>query len=93
MIKEEIMKKYNLDKSHSVWQSHIDNWHSIEAFKEQTGMLPNSDNAPDEMQTMMDFLDNKDLQMKLLKERGIEFGSMYLSAKRLLYMCLNKELK
>lgn len=89
MKKKEIMKKYNLDESHANWQPEIDNWYSVEAFRMQTGMLPNEKGAPDSLQTMMDFLDNKELHVKLLKERGTEFGSMYLSAKRFLFKKLN----
>ena len=89
MKKEELMKKYHLDKSHATWNNVIDNWYSVEAYRQQVGVLPNSPNAPDEKQTIMDFLDNKELHLKLLKEKGMEFGSIFLSAKRLLYLILN----
>jgi hypothetical protein len=85
MTNEQIINKYHLDKSHSAWDIVIDNWYSIEAFRLQTGKLPNEDGAPnDSKQVMMDFLDNQDLQFNLLRQRE-DFGSIYLSAKRCLY--------
>lgn len=90
-IKDEIIEKYHLDKSHKVWQPEIDNWFSVEVFRQQTGFLPNDLRAPkDELRVMMDFLDNHKLHKKLLAERGLEFGSMYLSAKRFLMRHINQ---
>ncbi len=86
---KKIEKKYGLDESHGTWDAHIDNWYSVEVFRLQTGKLPiEGDN---EKQVFMDFLDNKELHFKLLKDRGINFGSIYLSAKRALYHILHKE--
>lgn len=88
--KIELEKKYHLDKSHLVWEPMIDNWFSVEAFRQQTGKLPNEEGArKDTAQVMMDFLDNDKLLEKLLGENPLEFGSMYLSAKRWLYRSLN----
>lgn len=82
-----ILKELHIDESHNVWNTYIDNWYSVEAYRQQTGKLPN-EIENDEVQVMIDFLRNKPLHFKLLKEKGIEFGSMYLSAKRFVYQFL-----
>lgn len=84
----EICQKYHLNESHSAWQPEIDNWYSVEAFRVQAGRLPVA--GDDSQQTLMDFLDNKLLHSTLITERGpMEFGSIYLSAKRALYRSLS----
>lgn len=86
MSKEErlkLFKKHGINESHSVWEPSIDNWYSVEAARQQLGRLP--EEKDDTVQVLSDFLDNEDLQRKLLREKGAEFGSMYLSAKRALY--------
>ena len=93
MDKKQLMEKYHLDESHAEWSAMTDSWYSVEAYRLQAGVLPNSENAPDTKETIMAFLDNKDLQFKLLRERGNEFGSIYLSAKRTLYSLLNAPIK
>lgn len=84
--REVLLVKYRLNESHATWQPSIDNWYSIEAFRAQAGRLP--EKGDDTRQVLMAFLDNKDLHARLLSERGPEFGSMFLSAKRALYRSL-----
>lgn len=91
MTKEQVIKRYHLDNSHKQWDDMVDNWYSVEAFRQQTGLLPNDVNAPtDSLRVMMDFLDNKELHLRLLTDKGLEFGSMYLSAKRYLMRHIDK---
>ena len=94
MDKDKIIKEYNLNESHLKWEPHVDNWHSVQAFLEQTGKLPNDESIPNKpgyhLQVYMNFLNNKELHMKLLKEDPISFGSMYLSSKRILMRHLDK---
>jgi len=88
--KEKIVKKYHFDKSHLIWQPAIDNWYSVEAFRQQTGKLPNEKDAPkDTLQVFMDFLDNEELHLRLLANDALSFGSMYLSSKRWIFRNLN----
>ncbi len=94
MKKEEIIKEYHLNDSHLEWNPMIDNWFSVEAFRQQTGKLPNDPSVPEDpkyhLQVYMDFLDNKELHTKLMTEKPQEFGSMYLSTKRILRQHLDK---
>ena len=94
MNKQELMEKYHLDESHAQWQPEIDNWYSVEAFRQQTGKLPNEEGIPNDpkyhLQVYMDFLDNKKLQDELVGKDMLAFGSMYLSAKRTLYRHIEK---
>ena len=89
MTKNIIFKELKIDESHNEWQENIDNWYSVEALKEQTGILPNGEY--NELENMIDFLRNKNLHFRLIRTRGNEFGSMYLSAKRFIYRQLNKK--
>ena len=75
-----LFKELHIDDSHNTWNDLIDNWFSVEALLQQTGELPNG--QYNDLEEMINFLRNKNLHFKLLNERGNEFGSMYLSAKR-----------
>lgn len=87
---ELICKRYHLNESHATWQPEIDNWYSVEAFRLQAGRLPTEGDST--QQVLMDFLDNKALHSRLLQEHHpLEFGSIYLSAKRALYRALLEE--
>jgi len=81
-VKNKIFEELHINDTHNIWEALIDNWYSVEALKEQTGELPNG--QYDDVEQMINFLRNKELHLKLLKTRGVEFGSMYLSAKRFL---------
>jgi hypothetical protein len=84
--RDEILRELNIDQKHNIWEHNVDNWASVEVFKEMTGKLPEPGMDHDaEMQVYIDFLRDKPRQMRLLRERGLEFGSMYLTAKRFLY--------
>lgn len=83
MTREELFKKYHIDESHSQWSGFIDNWMSVEVFRIMNdGRLPEQkDNT---LKYVLDFLD------KAHKERGLILndpngGSMYLTAKRMVY--------
>jgi len=87
MNKAQLIKKYYLDKPvYQEWQPEIDNWYVLEVFKEMTGEMPSPDITKDqELKVMTDFMDDLPRQKRLLKERGPEFGSMWLSAHRYVY--------
>ena len=85
MQREELFRKYGIDESHSIWDDSIDTWMSIEIFRiMHGGKLP----SPKDMSIkyVLDFLDKtKDiLFMKDLMTRK-EWGSLYLTAKRMVY--------
>lgn len=86
MTKEELFKKYSIDKSHDVWDNGIDNWMSVEVYRiMHDGKLP----PPDDLSVMWvcDFLDKKK-DMKWWVKNVMsqpKWGSLYLTAKRMVY--------
>lgn len=96
MTKEELFKKYSIDESHSNWDNVTDNWMSVEIYRVMNdGALP--DNTVESCKYLLDFLDkvNSDiLFVKSLRERKPDdFGSLYLTAKRSIYLCSELILK
>ena len=88
MTKKKLFKKYNIDKSHNVWDNMIDNWYSVELFREMhDGKLPEPEN--NEVLYVLDFLDKmKDVKFFMqLRNDGKNAGSLFLTAKRMVY-CL-----
>lgn len=88
MGKNEIFKKYGISESHAEWNPAIDNWMSVEVYRVMhNGDLPDPNDM--NMQYVLDFLDacnrkEDSLMLKLMKERD-DAGSLYLTAKRMLY--------
>ena len=94
MSKKELFKKYSINESHNVWDNQIDNWMSVEVYRVMhNGKLP----PPNDMSVkwVTDFLDqvhDGDLGLKLMKERT-DFGSLYLTAKRMVYSFADELIK
>lgn len=89
IAKEEQLKKYNLDESHNTWEPMIDNWMSVEVARQVLGgALPEPGDSRNFAQL---FLDDKDLVQKTIfdHENG---GSVYLTAKRMMYRSIMKSL-
>lgn len=88
--KAELFKKYSIDESHSEWNPMIDNWMSVEVYRVMhDGDLPPQDGSDTSSKYILDFLDacnrSKDsLMLKLMEERN-DAGSLYLTAKRMVY--------
>jgi len=88
MTKEELFKKYSIDESHAKWDNRIDNWMSVEVFRVMhDGKLPEEGDMS--VKYITEFLDkchdkNTDYGINLMKERK-DFGSLYLTAKRMVY--------
>lgn len=86
MTKEDLFKKYSIDDSHSEWDNRIDNWMSIEVYRVMhNGDLPSQNDLSTKW--IIDFLDKtNDIEFfaKLRTERD-DFGSLYLTAKRLVF--------
>lgn len=84
MTKEELFKKYSIDKSHDIWDDRIDNWMSVELFRfMHGGRLPNTKDVS--LKYITDFLDKqKDGKWWVanVMVRG-DWGSLYLTAKRM----------
>lgn len=56
MNKKQLFEKYHISEGHKVWQPEIDNWYSVEIYRQMhNGELP----PPDDMSIayVLDFLD------------------------------------
>lgn len=98
MKKEELFKKYHIDKSHNTWDNSIDNWMSVEIYRiMHDGNLPPQDDKS--TLWVCSFLDKLDSDMnftkKIMMQRS-DWGSLYLTAKRMictLYESILNEIK
>lgn len=88
MTKEQLFEKYSINESHSEWSNIIDNWMSIEVYRiMHNGDLPNKDDINTKWIT--DFLDKTD-DLKFVfdlrrNRKEDDFGSLYLTSKRMVY--------
>ena len=84
MNKKELFKKYDINESHSEWNEQIDNWMSVELFRiMHDGNLPDKDLS---VKWIVDFMDKtKDLEFMVKLMERKDWGSLYLTAKRLVY--------
>ncbi len=86
MNKEQLFDKYGINSSHDVWDNSVDNWMSVEIYREMHGgNLPGQDDASTKY--ILDFLDKtKDkVWMPAFMTRQPRWGSFFLTAKRLVY--------
>jgi len=85
MTKKELFKKYMINESHSEWSETTDNWMSIEIFRLMNeGRLPTDEDTS--IKYITDFLDEC-FDPKRINNlmRLPNFGSYYLTAKRMVY--------
>ena len=93
MTKKELFKKYSIDKSHNVWDNQIDNWMSVEIYRVMhNGELPPEKDTS--VKWITDFLD-KTNDMKFMADlmKRDDWGSLYLTAKRMVYKLADQILK
>lgn len=93
MTKEELFEKYHVNESHSEWNNNIDNWISVEIFRiMHDGRLPNEKDTS--FKYIVDFADKirSNKGMIELRKRD-DFGSLYLTSKRLIYKFYEEILK
>jgi len=88
MTKQELFKKYSINESHSEWDNSIDNWMSVELYRVMhDGNLPPQNDTS--VKWITDFLDKVKSDMKffakLRKRQPDDFGSLFLTAKRMVY--------
>lgn len=95
MTKEELFKKYNIDHTHGLWNDKIDNWMSVEIFRiMHDGRLPTEKDTS--CKYVLDFIEKKDSDFKwwineiMVRE---DWGSLYLTAKRMVYKYVDEYLK
>lgn len=88
MSKEELFKKYSIDETHNVWENTIDNWMGVEVYRiMHEGKLPPQNDIS--ILWVCAFLDKIDEDMgfvtKLMGRKEDDFGSLYLTSKRMVY--------
>ena len=86
MTKEELFKKYNIDETHAKWDTRIDNWMSVELFRiMHDGNLP--ENGDMSILWLIDFKDKFQSDSKFMAEMFSrkDWGSLYLTSKRMIY--------
>jgi hypothetical protein len=93
MTKEELFKKYNIDESHNIWENRIDNWMPIEVYRVMhNGDLPPQDGSDKSLKYILDFLD-KGLKEPMWLMTKKNWGSLWLTAKRMVYKLSDEILK
>jgi hypothetical protein len=88
MTKEQLFNKYSINESHNIWDVGIDNYSSIEVYRlMHNGELP----PPNDTTTawIIDFLDKPTCDINWWVSNVMkrsDWGSLYLTAKRLVYL-------
>ena len=84
MTEKELFEKYDINESHSKWES-IDSWMSVELFRFMNNRLPNENDI--DLKHVIDFLDKmkNDKRFFITAVSMVHFGSLYLTAKRMIY--------
>jgi len=91
MTDKEIIEKYKLDKNyHSVWDNMVDNWMSVEIYRIIFDKLPNEKGAKkiSSKKLAIMFLDKMDKNPSKIMSSYENWGSLFLTAKRMLYKSL-----
>lgn len=83
LTKRDLFLEYNLNDSHSKWDNNIDNWFSVEVYRlMHKGQLPNENDKS--IVYVLDFLNRcKNCDAEIM--RNPNFGSLYLTAKRMVF--------
>lgn len=87
MTRQELFEKYSINETHNVWEA-TDNWMSVELYR-----VMNNGNLPPQNDTSVkwitEFLDKVKSDMKffakLRQRQPDDFGSLFLTAKRMVY--------
>lgn len=92
MNKNQLFEKYSIDESHCEWNDQIDNWYSVEVYRIMHGKLPGEDES---IKWVIDFLDKaNDMQWWVQNVMSKpNWGSYYLTAKRMVYRHSDQILK
>ena len=92
--KKDLFLTYNIDETRNIWKS-IDNWMSVEIYRLlHNGNLPPQDDLS--IKWVLDFL-NKSVNDKAWWIQNVmsrdDWGSLYLTAKRMVYTLSDKLLE
>jgi hypothetical protein len=87
MTKKQLFEKYSINETHNVWEA-TDNWMSVELYRiMHDGNLPPQNDTSTKW--IIDFLDKVKSDMKffakLRQRQPDDFGSLFLTAKRMVY--------
>lgn len=85
MTKKTLFTKYKIDESHNHWDNEIDNWMSVELFRlMHDGRLPTEDDMS--CKYLLEFMDKSKTRWFVEKAMSRPYwGSLYLTAKRMIY--------
>ena len=94
MTKEQLFAKYNIKETHNMWESHVDNWMSVEIYRlMHDGELPKpNDESAIWILHFLDKQDDMEWWAKNVMTRR-DWGSLYLTAKRIIYRLAERILK
>ena len=86
MTKEQLFAKYHINQTHDIWNDQVDNWSSVEVYRlMHDGNLPQAgDMSVDWVIKFLDKQDDMDWWIKNVMIRK-DWGSLYLTAKRMVY--------
>jgi hypothetical protein len=85
MTKEQLFKKYSIDDSHSKWTS-TDSFVSVDIFRLMFNRLP-TDEEEDSALYILEFLDKSKAEWWVKNVMVLpNWGSLFLTAKRMVYM-------
>lgn len=94
MTKKELFKKYSINESHNIWDNKIDNWISVEVYRlmHDGNLPPNNDLSVKWIIDFLDKINNTNYGIELMNTRK-DFGSLYLTSKRMVYSYAEQILK
>lgn len=83
MTKTELFTKYKIGPGHEQWDPAVDNWFSVEVYREMHGgQLPSEAEEPGSLY-VLDFLDKTSDPKYFFSLKNP--GSMFLTARRMVY--------
>lgn len=82
--KQGLFKKYGINESHATWEN-IDSWMAVELFRLMNDRLPND--ADNDFIYAMEFLYRVKSDEIFFRKffSNVHFGSLYLTAKKIIY--------
>lgn len=90
MTKQELFKKYSINDSHNIWDTQIDSWMSIEIYRimHEGKLPPEGDLSIKWVREFLDKTDDMKFMSKLMARQ--DWGSLYLTSKRMMYRFADK---
>lgn len=91
--KQALFDKYEINQSHAVWDRGLDSFMSVELFRLMNDRLPDENDTG--FKHAIDFLDKIENDKQFFQKvfSNVHFGSLYLTAKRIIYRFADDILK